>query len=218
MATDQLSLYNIGLRFIGERELANISENREPRRLLDGTWNAGDGAVKFFLENGYWNFATRAVKIDKSASVTPAFGHPNAFDVPTDYVKLVQISGNEFFNDALTNYEQEGDYFYASIDPIYMRYVSDHADYGNDLSKWPQHFTRWAGSWLGVQVAPRLKNDVDLDKLEKREHKLLVRARSKDASEEPTRWPPLSSWNRARFGSNYSSGRRDRGSRSQLIG
>lgn len=214
MATDKISLYNIGLRFIGERSLASVAEDREPRHLLDEVYDAGDGAIKYFLEQGLWNFAMRAVQIDKSASISPSFGYQNAFDVPTDFVRLASISAGEYFTEPLTRYEKEQAYIYADVDPIYMRYVSNDSSYGNDLSLWPETFTLWAGAWLGMQIAPRLKNDLDLQHLEKRVKRLLVDARSKDAQEEPTRFPALSSWNRARFGGSRS----DRGSRSQLIG
>ena len=61
-----------------------------------------------------------------------------------------------------------------------------------------------------------MKNDVDMTALEKRANKYLVDARSKDASQEPVRWPPLSSWAQARLG--RSVGSRDRGLRNRLTG
>ena len=35
MANDQLSLYNNALTVLGERKIASLTENREPRRVLD---------------------------------------------------------------------------------------------------------------------------------------------------------------------------------------
>lgn len=216
MSTDKLSIYNIALRFVGERHLAKLNEEREPRRLLDEVWSAGQGAINYFLEQGFWNFAIRTSQIDSSSSVDPAFGYQSAFDVPSDLVRLVQISSGEYFEDPLTQYEIETNYIYADVDPIYIRYVSDHENYGNDLSLWPSTFTLWAGSWMGFEIAPSLKNDIDMEKLEVRLNKRLVDARAKDAMQDPPRWPPLSSWARSRYG--RSTGRRDRGSRNQLIG
>lgn len=215
MATDRLALYNIALFAVGERALASLTETREPRRLLDEVYTRGAGAVEFFLEQGLWNHAIRAVQIDKSTSVTPSFGLANAFDLPTDFIRLVQISSGEYFSSPLMQYEIEAAFIYADIDPIYLRYVSDSNDFGNDLSLWPETFTLWGGTWLGLQIAPVLLNDKDLEALEKRTRRLLNDARSKDAMQEPPRFPPLGSWSRARFGHRR---RRDRGSRSQLIG
>ena len=215
MATNQLALYNIALMAVGERIISSLTEDREPRRLLDEIWSRGTGAITAALEQGLWNHAMRAVQIDASASVDPAFGYANAFDKPTDFVRLAQISAGEYFTEPLTRYEFEAAYIYADVDPIYVRYVSDDASYGNDLSLWPDSFTLWFGHWLAIQIAPSVINDVEMEALEKRTKRLLAEARSRDASQEPPRFPPLGSWNRARRGG---SGARDRGSRSQLIG
>lgn len=216
MATNRLALYNIALFSLGERALASLTETREARSLLDDVYTRGDGAVQFFLEQGLWNHAMRTVQIDKSSSSTPTFGLANAFDVPSDFIRLVQISAGEFFSDPLVRYEIEAAFIYADVDPIYLRYVSDSGDFGNDLSLWPETFTLWAGHWLGTQIAPALIPDLDAQfALRQAERRLLNDARSKDAMQEPPRFPPLGSWSRARLGGG---GRRDRGSRSQLIG
>lgn len=216
MATDQLALYNIALLALGERRIASLTEDREPRHNLDAIWDRGDGAIKYFLEQGYWNVAIRAVQIDSSPSVTTSFGYVFGFDVPTDFVRLVQMSGGPRFSDPLIQYEREAALWFTDIDPIFVRYVSDDAAYGNDLSLWPETLTLWAGYWLATQLAPSLTNDIDMQKLEKRTNRYLIDARSKDAAQEPPRFPPLSSWARARFG--RFSGRRDRGNRNQLLG
>ena len=216
MATDRESLYNIALRAIGERSIGSLTEDREPRRLLDEVFNAGSGAIKYWLEQGLWNHAIRTITLDASASDDPAFGLDNAFTLPSDFVRLVQIDSGENFSGTLMRYEIEAGFIYADLTPIYLRFVSNGDDFGGDLSLWPETFTLWCGTWLGLQIAPRVMNDKDKETLRKETKRLLVDARSKDAQQEPPRFPPLSSWARARYGSR--SGRRDRGSRSQLIG
>ncbi len=215
MATDQLAIYNIALHAIGERILASTSEEGHARRLLDEVWDRGGGTLKAVLEQGYWNIAVRTVQIDKSSSVTPSFGLAFAFDVPTDFVRLVQISGSEHFYDPLNNYEIEVDLWYADIDPIFVRYISDDASYGTNLSNWPDTMTLYAGYYMATQIAPTLKNDIDMEKLEKRTNRMLIDARSKDAQQERTRFQPAGSWIRARAGRG---GRGDRGRRNALIG
>lgn len=214
MAITQLQLYNLACASLGERALASLSEDREPRRLLDDIWSRGNGAIRACLEQGYWDFAMRAISNDASTSVSPAFGFVYAHDKPTDLVKLTAISGDETFSDPLTNYEIEGEYFYADVDPLYLRYVSDDASFGGDLSTWPESFSVFVGHWLGVQVAPAFRNDLDMDRLEKRLERLKVQARSNCAQQGPTRFPPRGSWVRARGGRNMS----ERGKRSSLIG
>lgn len=215
MAITRLGLYNIAVLALGERTIDSLTEDREERYALDEVWTRGNGAVDYFLEQGYWNFAMRSIQLDHDASVTVQFGYSWAFQKPDDWIKLNMISSGETFGQPLTDYEMEQDYIYANVDPLYLRYVSNGAEFGNDFSLWPETFSLWAGHWMALQIAPKILNNNDYKELMKIVQKLLVDARSKDASEEPPRFPPLSSWASARHNR---FGRRDRGSRSSLIG
>ena len=216
MAWSKLGLYNAAAIALGETPLSSITETVELRRKLDAVYNRGDGAIAFFMEQGHWNFAMRATKIDKESAISPAFGFANAFAKPTDFRKLNMIAGDEYFSAPLTAFEEEGDYWYANVDPIYVRYVSDDAAWGGDFAKWPETFGRWAGHWLALEIAPGMTGELDLERLAKRTRRMLVEARSNDATGEPTRFPPLSSWASARLGGPRNG--RDRGSRTVLIG
>lgn len=215
MTTDQLALYNIATAAVGEREIGSLTEDREPRGMLDRIWVRGNGARWYGLEQGYWNWAMRAVRIDAEASIDPEFGFTKAFALPEDFIRLNMISSDEHFSYPLTDYEIEAGFIWCEVDPLYVRYVSYDTTYGRDFGKWPDTFTLWLGSWMGLQIAPRLMKEIDMDKLEKRVRKLLVDSRSKDAQMEPPRWPPLSSWAQARLGRFY---RHDRGLRNKLTG
>lgn len=81
MANDQLSLYNNALTVLGERKIASLTENREPRRVLDDVWS---GAVKYCLEQGQWKFAIRTSKLTYSTDVNPVFGYRRAFERPSE--------------------------------------------------------------------------------------------------------------------------------------
>ena len=215
MAWSKLALYNTACIALGERPLSSLTENQEVRHKLDSVFARGDGIIAFFMEQGHWNFAMRAVKIDKETSITPEFGFQYAFAKPTDFRKLNMIAGDEGFAAPLTHFEDEGIYWYANVDPLYVRYVSDDSAWGGDYSRWTETFGRWAGHWLALEIAPSMTGNLDLERLEKRVRRLLVEARSNDATNEPTRFPPLSSWATARLGGRN---RGDRGSRARLTG
>ena len=211
MAT-QLGLYNEALRILGERRLASLSENREPRRVLDDIWN--DGAIDYCLEQGYWNFAMRAVSITKSATV-PAFGYVNAFDKPNDLIRTAGVSADEFFNVPLTQYMEEVGFWFADIDPLYIRYISNAASYGNDLTRWPKTFAKYVAAFLATEAAWTLTQSDEKKKLAVQAmNARLLDARSKDAMAEATTFPPQGGWTSARHGGD----RTDRGNKNQLIG
>jgi hypothetical protein len=89
----RLGLYNDALTLhLGERRLAGITENTEPRRILDAAWDRSgqpDGGPIHCLELGYWNFAT--VRIAR-----PYLGSP--FDLTITYeLNDVVVENNVFY-------------------------------------------------------------------------------------------------------------------------
>lgn len=200
MAT-KLSLYNGALRLCRERKLASLSENREPRRLLDDAWGDGStvGSVRRCLELGQWTFATRTVRLDSSPSVQPDFGYRYAFDQPADMVDVCGLWTDEHGQCPLLAYVDERHYWYADIDPIYASYVSNDAEYGADLSLWPQTFADFVEADLADQVVGSLTgadSKYVADKLKERRKD----AKSGDAMRKPTRFMPAGSWSSARGG------------------
>jgi len=213
MAATQLGLYNEALRLIGERRLSSLVENREPRRVLDDIWN--DGARDYCLEQGQWNFAMRAVQITKSATV-PAFGFENAFDKPNDFIRTCSVCQDEDLKVPLLNMLEEVGFWFANIDPIYVRYISNSNNYGYDMQRWPQTFTKYVAAYLASEAVWTLTQSSEKLKLTIAVmQQRLKDARSKDAMGDPTAFPPEGNWNISR---RSGMGRRDRGPRGQLIG
>jgi hypothetical protein len=213
MAITQIALYNEALRIIGERRLASLIENREPRRVLDDVWN--DGAWEFCLEQGQWNFALRAVEITPSATV-PGFGFQHAFDKPNDFIRTAGVSEDEGFKRPLLNMLEEVGFWFADINPIYVRYISSSNSYGLDLQRWPKTFAKYVAAYLASEICFTITQDNEKKKLAlAMKAQRLKEARSVDAMADPTTFPPEGNWCASRRGGR---GRRDRGPRGQLIG
>lgn len=198
--TTRLKLYNGALtEHLGARRISSLSENRASRHALDAVWN--DGFVNIILENGLWNFAMRSVQLAADPDITPGFGLTNGFSIPDDHVRTAAVCEDEFFECPLLRYKEEQDYFFADIDPTYLSYVSNDSSYGGDLSKWSESVVEYAKALLAFKVSPRLtQNEEKTEYLRKLSEKLKVNARSKDAMEDPTAFPPSGSWSSARFG------------------
>lgn len=209
----KLSLYNGALREVGSRKLASLSENRESRRVLDSIWDAD--AVATCLSAGLWNFATNSIEITHSPSVDPPFSYQYAFDKPENFIRTVAVCEDEYFKVPLLHYMDEGDYWYADLETIYVRYVDSGTSYGLDYGKWPPNFTRYVETWLAARACMSLtQNQSKRDALERDAEIWLTKAKSTDAMDEPTKFMPPGTWSRARHGRSN----RDRGSRSRLIG
>lgn len=220
MGTTRLQLYNDALMLCGERFLASLNEEREPRRLLDQVWDSN--GVRYCLEQGQWQFAMRTQQVDYDPSTEPPFGYRRAFNKPDDWVLTSALCSDAYFRTPLLSYADELQLWYADLDTIYVKFVSNDASYGADLSIWPATFSDYAAAYFASKVIAKLTQDekriafllgapgdIDGGELGRR----LKVAKSRAAMTQPTQFPAQGSWTRSRYGS-----RGDRGNRNQLIG
>lgn len=196
----KLRVYNRALRLLGSRRLATITEDREPRRVMDDVWADG-AAVRLALERAEWNFAMRAREISYDAGVEPTFGFSRAFEKPSDLRRLAGMSSEAMFINPLTNRDvmEEGGWWFARFDTLYVRYVSDDADYGFDSDNWTEHFIDYLGGYHAFEACERLTSSNSKREAAKAlmdEAKLF--ARGHDAIGEGVKIPPSGSWVRAR--------------------
>lgn len=202
MATPtRLSIYNGALLMCKSRRLANLTENRPSRYIMDEIWDSD--TIDGCLEAGFWNHAMRTVQIDYSPSVEPPFGYSRAFDKPIDLKKMLSLCSDEYFRCPVYGYQDEGGYWFTDLDTIYVRYVSNDASYGGDYSLWPVSFTRWVEGCFALRAIGRLTDAAtDAQKLERDVRKLKTIALSNDAMKDPVSFPPPTSWQKARGGIN----------------
>lgn len=211
--TDKLSLYNGALTVIGERKLANLTENREARRKLDDVWD--NDLIDRVLQMGQWRFAGRSVELEASPSVTPSFGYQFAFDRPTDWIRTMKLAQDEYFKQPLTRVSVESSFWFSDLELIYVQYVSNDTQYGSDFSLWTVNFTEMVEHYMAFKVAPRLTGlDLDSSTLEAKWKRWKTDAKATDGMEESAKWPPKGAWASSRQG--FRSG--ERGKNTQLIG
>ena len=221
--TDRLRIYNGALLLCGERALASLSENTEPRHLLDLVWN--DEGARYCLEQALWHFAMRSSELDYNPSLEPGWGYARGFDKPDDWVATAGVFSDERLTNPLLSYADEINYWFADETVIYVQYVSDDAAYGLDLGKWPSSFTDYVKAYFAGRIVHRLPGSA-----EKREfllgpagredkghvNRTLLIAKNKAAMTKPATFPARGSWVAARHrGQGF---RRDGGSSTQLIG
>lgn len=199
----KLTIYNGALNACKSRRLSTITDDVEPRYVLDDNWDRD--FLDTVLEKGLWNFAMRTVKVDADTSYTDPLGAGwNRFDVPDDYIRHAQIDSNGSFTNPDLSFQEENGFIYSTLSTIYMRYVSNDAAFGGDYTLWPQSFTRFAEHYLAFLSVGRISDaKTDVDSLEAKARRFLFEARSRDAMKEATKFPPESSWNKSRFGKHY---------------
>jgi hypothetical protein len=213
-APNQLTLYNGALIICGGRILTALSDETKGRRLLDQAWaNFPDAA----LEQGQWYFAMRSQRITFDPSITPDWGFRRVFEVPTDHVRTVAVCQDEDFKVPLVAVKEEAGFWYAHLDTIYVRFVSDDPTFGGDFSLWPSSFTEFVKADLASRIVWDLTSDKQkADQVDKRCARALAKAKGLAAMADSTQFPAEGSWVRSRRGDRR--GWPDGGNRGQLIG
>ena len=198
--TDKLSLYNGACVAMGTATLASLTVTEKARFTLDTIWDGG--ALNTVLEQGLWNHAMRTIALTYDSSITPSFGYAYGFTKPDDLVRIATICSDERFECPLMDYQDNGNTWFADLQTIYIRYISNGASYGADYSLWPATFTRYFEHYLALRAIKAVTDaKTDADDLKEDTRKLLSNALAKDAQKEPTRFRPESSWNASRRGS-----------------
>jgi|1_EtaG_2_1085319.scaffolds.fasta_scaffold42469_1 hypothetical protein len=214
--TSKSTLYDGALFLLEQPSLASVTEDKEARHVLDHFYEDKDAKTDC-LEMGNWNFATRTLKLDYNSDIDPDFGLKRAFTKPTDWIRTTEISSDEFFSHPMTDhqYKDEQGYWFADIDEIYVRFVSNGSSYGFDFSLWPKSFEAMVEHYLAWKISPRV-NPKKLKDIEKAFKAARKNALSKDALQEGVKFPPETGWQSSRRQSRPS--RRDGGSRSSFTG
>lgn len=197
--TDRLAIYNGALLMLGEQRLGSLTEDREPRYALDLVWN--DGGVAACLSEGQWKFAMRTALMTYNPAIEPPFGYRRGFDKPDDWVTTSSVCSDEFFNTPLLRYSDEAGVWYADLDDIYVRYISNDASYGMDLGNWPSSFAEYVKGYFALRTVRAISSDAErwkevMVEMERRK----ITAKNRDAQADPTRFAAESGWQRARRG------------------
>lgn len=224
MPITRLQLYNNALLLCGERFLASLTENREPRHLLDQVWNTN--GIDTMLEQAQWHHAMRAVQIDYDPTQARKFGYNHAFSKPDDWISTSAVCQDEYYNTPLLAYSFEQDFWYCDLETIYVKYVSNDAAYGADLTRWPGTFQDYAAAYFASRIIGTLAGDrsAQSDRLfgppgmpsRGLLAKTLDNAKTKAAITQPTQFLPPGLWVQSHRGRRGS--RNDRGNTNTLIG
>lgn len=210
----RLGLYNTALRYCGQTRLSTLNDNVEARRLLDDAWQ--NGAVQDVLESGLWYFARRTSRLTADPTITPNFGFSQVCELPHDWVKTMAVCSDESFNVPLLQMSEESGFIFSDLNQIYVAYVSNDAEFGNNWSLWPQSFYNAVAAHIADIICFSLTKDKGIAAgVEKRAKQILINAKSDAAMNGPAKFLPMSSWIRARSGDGSGW---DRGNRNSLYG
>jgi len=154
MAVSKLAVYNDALLLIGERKLANITENRLPRRLLDSAFDLG--AIDYCLEIVKPVFARKTIKLTSSV-VSADHDLDNVFTLPSDWISTVDVYSDSRLDQPIARYINEDRTIACEFSTVFVRYIS--SDNSEAYAKWSPAFTRVVTSYLAREISLRLAPD-----------------------------------------------------------
>jgi len=212
MAT-KLALFNNALNDLGHKPVADTGETVTGARALVRVY---DGVVEECLATASWNFAMETIKATADTGVEPGFGYSEVFAKPSDWLRTMAVSQDDYFTFPELHYVDDSNFWSADYSPLYIRYVSNDTGLGLDLTRWPRLFTRYVELALAHRVCYKLTQSMEIKKeIDVEKQRAKREAKSVDAMDEANpKFAPPSSWTTARGGRHGG----DRGSRNKLTG
>lgn len=129
----QVDVCNRALIKLGAQQITSISDNSKSARVLSSLW---DTVRRAELRKRYWCFALARTQLPETDAPAFQFGH--AFQLPPDYLKLVQV-GDVYVAPSQADYRTGDDSPWAIEGgqllsmfgaPLKFRYVRDITDPG----------------------------------------------------------------------------------------
>jgi hypothetical protein len=151
MAIDKLGLYQNALRLIGQRKLTSITEDREPRYLLDDVYDLD--AIEYCLEIVEPVFARKTAKLAVSV-VSTEHDLDNVFTLPADYISIVKVYSDPKLDHPISRFIIEGNTIACEHATIYLRYISD--DAVSSFTNWSRSFAEVVSSYLARETCFKL--------------------------------------------------------------
>lgn len=193
---DKLTIWNWALHALGEARMATLTDQVKAYYVFTDLW---DGVVLEAFSQGDWNRFKSTVSLTESATGTVIPSRSYIYDYPSDYVRTVAVSPDAFFNSPFTDYNDEGGFLHANVEPLYLKYISNALVDTPD--SWPNAFARYVAALLAFESCEAIKNSTsDKQELEKDMESARRTARSIDAKNEQGKAFNTGSWARSRRG------------------
>jgi hypothetical protein len=158
--------------------------------------------VEECLSEADWNFLVETIKADADTGVTPEFGYKKVFAKPSDWLRTIAVSTDEYFTYPLLQYVDDQTFWSSDFTPIYVRYVSNDTGLGLDLTRWTPLFSRYVELELAARTAYKITNSSSREEVvEKKRDMARKRAKNEDAMNEANpKFAPPGSWSQSRGG------------------
>ena len=173
MAT-KLDIWKRALNKIGELPVTSLTESSVNQRLLSANY---DDDLKAVLEMHSWKFARVLVQL--AATTAPAFGYDVAYQLPTDFVKIVYLNNTDPEYRERFSFDIVGDQLHTNETTAKIVYISNATGEG----RFSPGFVDALATYIGRNIAyTRTKSQPLMERMDAMFDKALARAKRSDSA------------------------------------
>ena len=149
---------NLSLDLLKQQPIVNIDTPVTSTEFIMNRWY--DIERQAALRAHPWKFATKRITLTPNPSTPPLFGYQYAYDLPSDYIRMVSI-GDDFLRDLRHDHVIENGQILASCgnnvsaplapSTLYVRYIYDCVN----ISQFDPLFIKFFALQTAVDLAPK---------------------------------------------------------------
>lgn len=187
----QTEIVNNGLERVGAETITDINEGSDNANVASTIY---DLHRRKTLRRHPWNFATKRIKLARSAT-TPPFEYDYQYPIPSDFLRVVRVSDNTdgtgYVQYQMAKDATDGRVLLCSATDVYLRYVADVTDTQqfDDMFAWCLALSM--GTIFAIKIAQSRSLSADITAELNRE---LRAARGVDSQEDFPEPLPEGSW------------------------
>lgn len=184
----KVEIANRALISIGASTIMAFSDRVREARAVAAIWDTARLAV---LREHIWKFARKRVTLAPLVAA-PVYEYSAAFQLPSDWVRMVSIYGNP-------EYRVNGTTLLCNESELDIEYIYDT---GDNTGIWDDLATTALSAKLAEDICMKITQDADLTAEKKKDYiKALRRAKSMDAKDQPYLELASEDWLAARLSS-----------------
>ncbi|MEI8127983.1 MAG: hypothetical protein WCG95_00065 [bacterium] len=151
MAITDVEICNLALDNIGTKNIVSRDSTEKPAKLCDRWY---DVARRSVLKDLNASFSIKRATLATVSGFTPVYGYPNAFTLPDDCLKILNI-GDPM---QVERYQIEGNYLYCDYETsVNVRYIYD----CEDVSLYDDEFIELIALKLARCICMPLTQDIE---------------------------------------------------------
>lgn len=182
MALSATDICNLALARIGEEAIMDITDDSIKSARACNV--AFEPVAREVARMGEWNCLKKRVALAQIAEA-PAFEWEYQYQLPSDFISLVEVNGSDYHGQAQDKWEIEGRVLLTDAETANIRYIA----YVEDTAQWDSLFSNAVAVLLAARIAVLIRQDENLATALIREFEsvALPRARMKDGNERRVR-------------------------------